>query len=209
MTKSGGGYENTRNTGEELGVMPGAYIHELSPAMTRQDTGLNFLNSNSGRHESNINWQDGAVVSGSTNVGRNVANRHKMTTLSGRYSYGYNFTPVTQDINSTNAPTLRQDSMTLTRQDQPGSVSSAKQRIHSYNLARSWDSSSSAGSRTSDKPAPLGRAGSQQEFSHVSVVRLYSRHAAHKILFSASKSSMIVPCSSIAFFFNKLLLSML
>jgi hypothetical protein len=151
-----------------------AYIHELSPAMTRQD--LNFLNSSSGRHESNLNWQDDAVISGSANVGRNVANRHNMTMLSGRYSYGYNFTPVTQDVNSTNAPTLRQDSAALTWQDQSGGVSSAKQKIRSYNLARSWDSSSSsAGSKASDRPAPLGRAGSQQEFSHVSVVRLYSQ----------------------------------
>jgi hypothetical protein len=63
--------------------------------------------------------------------------------------------------------------MALTQQDQAGGWSSATQRIHSYNLARSWDSSSSsAGSKTSDKPAALGRAGSQQEFSHVSMVRL-------------------------------------
>jgi hypothetical protein len=170
--KGGGGYENARNTEEEFSVRPGAYIHELSPAMTRQEPGVNFQNSNTGRHESNIIWQDDAVISGGANVGHNVANRHNVM-LSGRYSYGYNLIPVTQDISSTNAPTLRQDSASLTRQDQSGGGSSATQRIHSYNLARSWDSSSSAGSRTTDRPASLGRAGSQQEFSHVAVVRLF------------------------------------
>lgn len=174
MVKSKGEYDNSKNTGQELGVIPMAYIHELSPAITRQDPRLNFLSSSSSRYESNINWQDDAVISGSANVGHNVANRHNITMLSGRYSYGYNFMPVTQDINSTNAPTLRQDSAALTWQDQSGGLNSAKQRIRSYNLARSWDSSS-AGSRPSGRPAPLGRAGSQQEFSHVSVVRLYSQ----------------------------------
>ena len=169
--KSGGRYENARNTEQELGVRPGMYIHELSPAMTKQDPGVNFQKSNLSRHESNINWQDFAVISGNPNVGHNIANRHNMPVFSGRYSCGYNLTPATQDI-STISPTLRQDNAALTWQDQLGGGSSAPQRIHSYNLARSWDSSSSAGSRTSDRPAPLGRAGSQQEFSHVTVVRL-------------------------------------
>lgn len=168
--KSGGGYENTRHTGQELGVRLGAYIHELSPSMTRQDPGMNFQNSNFGRQESNISWQDDGLISGSANIGRSVANRHNVTTLSGRYSYGYNVTPTAQDISSTVAPSLRQDGVALTQQDQAGGGSSATQRIHSYNLTRSWDSSS-AGSRTSDKPATLGRAGSQQEFSHISMVR--------------------------------------
>jgi hypothetical protein len=170
--KSGGRYENARNTEQEFGVRPGAYIHELSPAMTKQDPGVNFQKSNLSRLESNLNWQDFAVTSGNPNIGHNIANRHNMTVFSGRYSCGYNLTPAIQDGSSTIAPTLRQDNATLTWQDQSGSGSSAPQRIHSYNLARSWDSSSSAGSRTSERPVPLGRAGSQQEFSHVSVVRL-------------------------------------
>jgi hypothetical protein len=169
--KSVGGYENVRNTGQELGVRPGAYIHELSPAMTRQDPGKSFQNSHFGRQESNINWQDDVLISGSANIGRSVANRHNMTLLPGRYSYGYNVMAATQD-SSTVAPLLRQDSVALTQQDQAVCGSSGTQRLHSYNLARSWDSSSSAGSRTSDKPATLGRAGSQQEFSHISMVRL-------------------------------------
>jgi hypothetical protein len=140
--------------------------------MTKQDPGVNFQKSNLSRHESTINWQDFAVISGNPNVGHNIANRHN-TMFSGRYSCGYNLTPATQDVGSTVAPILRQDTAALTWQDQSGGGSSATQKIHSYNLARSWDSSSSsAGSRTSDRPAPLGRAGSQQEFSHVSVVRL-------------------------------------
>jgi hypothetical protein len=209
MTKSGGGYENSRNAEQELGVIPMAYIHELSPAMTRQDPGFNFLNSNSGRHESNINWQDDSVISGTANVGRNIANRHNMTGLCGRYSYGYNFMPVTQDISSGNALTSRQDSAALTWQDQSGGVSSGKQKIRSYNLARSWESSSSAGSRTSDRPAPLGRAGSQQEFSQVSVVRLYSEVILCKYFcFSASDSSTVL-CVSGAVLFCKLFAFML
>jgi hypothetical protein len=167
-----GGYENARNAGQELCVRPGAYIHELSPAMTRPDPGKTHQNSNFGRQESNINWQDDALISGSANIGHNVANRHNMMMLPGRYSYGYNVMPATQDISSTIAPLLRQDSVALTQQDQAGGGSSATQRIHSYNLAKSWDSSSSAGSRTSDKPAVLGRAGSQQEFTHISMVRM-------------------------------------
>ena len=169
--KSGGRYDNARNTEQELGVRPGAYIHELSPAMTKQDPGVNFQKSNLSRYESNINWQDFTVISGNPNVGHNIANRHNMPMFSGRYSCGYNLMPAAQDI-STISPALRQDNATMTWQDQLGGGSSAPQRIHSYNLARSWDSSSSAGSRTSDRPAPLGRAGSQQEFSHVTVVRL-------------------------------------
>lgn len=167
--KSVGGYENVRNTGQERGVRPGAYIHELSSALTRQDPVKNFQNSNFGRQESNINWQDDAVIGGSANIGRSVTNRHNMTLLPGRYSY---VMPATQDISGTVAPSLKQDGVAPTQQDQAGCGNSATQRIHSYNLARSWDSSSSAGSRTSDKPATLGRAGSQQEFSHISMVRL-------------------------------------
>ena len=54
-----------------------------------------------------------------------------------------------------------QDDVPLLRQD------SGSQRIHSYNLARSWDSSSSsAGSKVPERPASLGRAGSQQDFRY-------------------------------------------
>lgn len=51
-----------------------------------------------------------------------------------------------------------QEDTPLLRQD------SGSQRIHSYNLARSWDSS--AGSKVPERPASLGRTGSQQDFRH-------------------------------------------
>ncbi|XP_069695244.1 OTU domain-containing protein 7B-like isoform X3 [Periplaneta americana] len=73
-----------------------------------------------------------------------------VTMLSGRYNYMY--------------------PMQDTRQD------SAAQRIHSYNLAKSWDSSSSssAGSRAPDRPPSLGRAGSQQEFGHLAMYQTHN-----------------------------------
>ncbi|KAJ9577712.1 hypothetical protein L9F63_005705, partial [Diploptera punctata] len=50
-----------------------------------------------------------------------------------------------------------QEETPLLRQD------SGSQRIHSYNLAKSWDSSTTGG-KVSERPPSLGRAGSQQDF---------------------------------------------
>ena len=62
-----------------------------------------------------------------------------------------------------------QHDVPLLRQD------SGSQRIHSYNLAKSWDSSStSAVTKVPERPASLGRTGSQQDFRYTPSVSFIS-----------------------------------